>query len=158
MYRFSRTKPVTESLLGPQLLISHLALTTLQPPQCAETNTGKATLKSTALKVFGLTANKKQLKKLPKKREWNLLEENLQNPANHLPLLPIKPQKKNFICTISLSYTYTSTSAFTCASKKGEKTFMWRRNEWPRGSGQKCLQPAWLLEKTVKYPFHGQRC
>lgn len=47
---FSRTKPGTASLLGPQLTVSHLALTVLQPPQQAEASMCRATLKTTALK------------------------------------------------------------------------------------------------------------
>jgi len=57
-----------ESLLGPQLHFSYLALTALQPPQCAETNICQATLKTTALELFGLTANK-QIKEIKNPKE-----------------------------------------------------------------------------------------
>lgn len=69
MYILSSIKPVTESLLGPQLHVSHLALTPLQSPQCAKTNICRATLKTIALKLFGLTANNKQIKQTKNLKE-----------------------------------------------------------------------------------------
>lgn len=69
---FSSTKPVTDSLLGPQLRVSHLALTVLLTPQCAKTNICRATLKTRALKLLGLTANNKQIKQTKKFRETKI--------------------------------------------------------------------------------------
>lgn len=150
---FYRAKPATEAQLGPQLRLSHLALTALQPPQGAETNICWPTLKPTALKLFGLTANNKQ--KTPK--ETKIEPQCKKFGRNQLTISPLQQKctKNSFICIVSSAHGYTATSRFPGAIKKRGKTFMCRRNEEPRGSGQKSLQPARLPEKTAQYPFQG---
>lgn len=116
---FSRAKPATEAQLGPQLRLSHLALTALQLPQCAETNICWPTLKPTALKFFGLTANNKQ--KTPK--ETKIEPQCKKFGRNQLTISPLQQKctKNSFICTVSSAHRYTATSRFPGAIKKGGK-------------------------------------